>query len=1159
MATRNFDASSITQRERDRVLAQNLYQSQINGTPIYRNKNRGTISEQIMDYHTGTETTYTTSDVGFMVENVGGVGNYFAPNLISPMPPTNLTYVITLGDTTGQATISFYPGQTDPYPIIGYGYSINNGQTFSLFDPPQMDTPVVISDLIIGQTYYIGLKVMTTLQWSPSSIIIPVLVALPPDAPVITTIDPGNQQLSVSFTQGLNGGSPITNYQYSTDNGVTYVSCSPAFTTSPLIITTLSDDPTTRLSNDVSYSILIKAVNAAGVSVESNMISGSTYTLPLPPVNLISVPGNGSVQIEFFEILDTSTGPITNYQYSIDDGATFVPFNPPQISSPVTITGLTNNESYLVQLKAVNVVGISNPSESVSAAPFRFPDPPTLTSSTPGNYMVSVYFTEGDNGGTPVIDHMYSIDNGVTFQMCCPAQPLSPVYITGLMNNTTYQVVLKSVTIAGISVPSNMISAPTFYRPDPPTNLSFTEGNKQISVSFTAGNNGGTPITNYRYSIDNGVSYTLCFPIVTASPVVIKNLVNNTTYQIKLKAINLVGMSDPSAMISANTVNSSQPPTLLSATPGNEQITVAFTPGLNTLPVTNYQYSLNGAAYIELSPPSTVSPITIKKLANRTTYVIRLKTMTANDTSLPSGSIQSYTLNPPQPPTGLSAVSGSTSITISFTPGADGGSPITNYLYSLNGGAYTACNPVATTSPATINNLVSNRTYNITLQALNEIGASISSANIIANTFGNPSAPTNLSGSISSNQAIVSFTPGSNGGYPITNYMYSLNSSSFIPFSPAVTTSPVTIPNVTLASNVIILRAVTSFGQSVSSDGLTIIKNSTASAPTLTSIASGVLSIIVNFTAPTSTGGSIITNYKCSVNGSAGYVLNTIRSPVTITTTNGTIPLTSGTTYAIKLSAVTALGDGDLSNELSTYTYAAGSPPTISSVSVNATTLTIVYVATAQGPYVAPITSYLYSIDNGVSYRTATASPISVVGTYVSGTTYSVRMKAVNVVGQSVPTAEYQASFSNATLKGTIKMEISNLSKPLNVYRTDQFILGRFASAGNITRWAGDGWVMTGNDWLYNPGTDLVTFTIGIYDSTGTTLRTGTLWSGSMPKPRILHKNAPCDLVDFLYRGGSRTRPITIAISAGDIVRLTINPSMQPYVVNQFTVNYTFG
>ena len=59
---------------------------------------------------------------------------------------------------------------------------------------------------------------------------------------------------------------------------------------------------------------------------------------PSAPTALSSVGGNTEAYILF-----TQSGTVTNYEYSTDDGATFLPFTPPQIYSPVNITTLSSD------------------------------------------------------------------------------------------------------------------------------------------------------------------------------------------------------------------------------------------------------------------------------------------------------------------------------------------------------------------------------------------------------------------------------------------------------------------------------------------------------------------------------------------------------------------------------------------------------------------------------------------------------------------------------------------------------------------------------------------------------------------------------------------------------------------------------------------------
>lgn len=84
----------------------------------------------------------------------------------------------------------------------------------------------------------------------------------------------------------------------------------------------------------------------------------------------------------------------------------------------------------------------------------------------------------------------------------------------------------------------------------------------------------------------------------------------------------------------------------------------------------------------------------------------------------------------PAAPTGLSATAGYQSTTIAFTPGSNGGSPITKYQYKVGNGPWT--DAVGTSSPITITGLTNYTTPPIKLRAVNSVGAGAASSDIAA-------------------------------------------------------------------------------------------------------------------------------------------------------------------------------------------------------------------------------------------------------------------------------------------------------------------------------------------------------------------------------------------------------------------------------------------
>ena len=88
-------------------------------------------------------------------------------------------------------------------------------------------------------------------------------------APTIGTVTASTGKLTVAFTApSSNGGSTITNYEYSTNNGTTWKAFSPADTSTPLVITKLSNS-SNKLVKNATYKVKIRAVNSAGSGAAS--------------------------------------------------------------------------------------------------------------------------------------------------------------------------------------------------------------------------------------------------------------------------------------------------------------------------------------------------------------------------------------------------------------------------------------------------------------------------------------------------------------------------------------------------------------------------------------------------------------------------------------------------------------------------------------------------------------------------------------------------------------------------------------------------------------------------------------------------------------------------------------------------------------------------
>jgi len=101
--------------------------------------------------------------------------------------------------------------------------------------------------------------------------------------------------------------------------------------------------------------------------------------------------------------------------------------------------------------------------------------------------------------------------------------------------------------------------------PAAPTISSITAANGSLTVAYIAGLNDGSPITNYKYSVD-GINYVALNPATTNSPFTISGLTNGSTYSVTIKAVNEDGDSPASNALTGTPIAPMTPTTAPVAT-----------------------------------------------------------------------------------------------------------------------------------------------------------------------------------------------------------------------------------------------------------------------------------------------------------------------------------------------------------------------------------------------------------------------------------------------------------------------------------------------------------------------------------------------------------------------------------------------------------------
>ena len=285
------------------------------------------------------------------------------------------------------------------------------------------------------------------------------------------------------------------------------------------------------------------------------------------PTSLSATPVNTSVSISFTAPENNGGMNITNYQYAISSNggssySTYAALSPADGVSPITVTGLTQNTAYLIKLKAVNDVGISD----IESSPVSFTtqgvptSAPSSLSNIQTNNSVSISFTAAASS-TALTNYEYSFNNS-TWTALSPADAVSPVTISGLEQNTAYNVYLRGVNSYGVGPGSTATSFTTFGPPTgKPTITSIPVGTTTATVNFTYPGGGGA-VTGYDVYVANQTN-AWNNAGVTASPISVTGLNPNTTFTFYVRAKNSYGIGPQS-----DGVNATTNPTFISATGG---------------------------------------------------------------------------------------------------------------------------------------------------------------------------------------------------------------------------------------------------------------------------------------------------------------------------------------------------------------------------------------------------------------------------------------------------------------------------------------------------------------------------------------------------------------------------------------------------------------
>ena len=884
-------------------------------------------------------------------------------------------------------------------------------------------------------------------SWSPSSDAGTPATGVVPDAPPLD-VAPGNAQLTATWTVPADNGTSISGYKLQWRSGIDEYGAdgrehtiNAANTTSYTI---------TQLPNATTYGVRLLAISSAGDSAWSTIFR--TVGTPSKPVVTVT-PGNETLQVSWTTPSNNGAS-ITNYVIDVSR------YNTSQYfwesvwnqagnysNNTVTATGLTNGSTYRVRVDAANSRGRGPGSDylfATAGSTDAAPDAPTGLKLTRGttSQLAASWTAPSANGSTISSYSLQWKSGSESFSTTRQADVAGTSRnITGLTDGTTYSVRVRANSSLGASdwssVKMGQPGTAAAAKPDAPTALAITGLNRQITVGWTEPTDNGATVSSYTVQWKSGTESFASTRQATATGTshTITGLANGTSYTVQVRATNSVGDSAWSTTASGTpaAVPSSLTPKLI---PGNKQLRVVLpATDSNGSPITRYTVEWKSGAQVydairrHNTVDGSVTEYKITGLTNNTSYTVRARAHNAVGSGQWTEATATVAHAEPDAPI-ITAIPGNNQMQLNWTAD-DNGSRITSYVLdvrSSNSDIPVPQRNVGTATSRTILGLTNGRPYAVSLYAYNGSSSDTTRISVTPNPRV-PDAPTAPTVTASHEALDLAWTHPDHHGQSINGYKVQWKSGAQ---DWSTTLRQTLIPRLvsghkitglddgTLYTVRIAARNPTGFsGWSPTATGTPTVQAPDPPTPTITP---GNTQLTVSWEEPLN-HGSIVTGYKLQwKSGVQPWDATNRQTTITGATTGSSVisTLTAGTAYDVRMQTTSSspLGDSAWSSIVTASTTDVPEAPAAPTLHPGNQRIHVVWTAPADNG--SALTGYHVQWKSGTQQFASTRQKTLTDGTatdvtisqLTNNTSYTVRMRAVNSLGNSAWSATSTATAS---------------------------------------------------------------------------------------------------------------------------------------------------
>ncbi|HEV7307776.1 beta strand repeat-containing protein, partial [Ensifer sp.] len=516
---------------------------------------------------------------------------------------------------------------------------------------------------------------------------------------------------------GATAGTPYSDTSITAANGLGTVTYA---VTSGALPAGLSLDPSSAAITGTPsiagpYNFAVTATDMhSRAATESYSITVAAVA-PGAPTAATATALDTSADVSFVAPAFNGGSAITGYTVTSSPGG----FTATAVSSPISVSGLTNGTSYTFTVTATNSVGAGPASGASNAV-------------TPQGSQAITFTNPGAQtfGTTPTLTATASSSLPVAFTSSTAA-----VCTVTTDGDLTFHQAGSCTIQANQAGDAAYLAAPQVSEtfavdaivPDAPTIGTATADVSSASVAFVApASSGGASITTYTATSNPG-GFT---GTSATSPVTVSGLTNGVSYTFTVTATNVAGTGLASSPSNAVTPRAAQ--TITFANPG--PMSFGTTPTLTAsssagLPVA---FTSSTAAVCTITPGGA---LTFHSVGNCTIAVDQ----GGDGTYLPAPTVsETFIVNAvvPGAPTMGTAIAGDGEVSVNFTaPVSAGGASITGYTVTSNPGGFVG---TGSSSPVTVPGLTNGTSYTFTVTATNAAGTGPASS---ASNAVTPKAP----------------------------------------------------------------------------------------------------------------------------------------------------------------------------------------------------------------------------------------------------------------------------------------------------------------------------------------------------------------------------------------------------------------------------------